>query len=171
MVGQTAAVFVEEMQSFKDNFTSIMAGESKDDSDDLDDSFNTLTSELDSLSKLVKEQLITDSRRTITNYIEELNNNFDAINDKTALPEDVLSEIYYKDKCPAHYPVLSVKRPDIEDLAKLSWQFSLYDILDAIDFIYMNYTLAHTPIDNFAGLVRTLIPEIRDSRELYKLAA
>ena len=122
-------------------------------------------------AKLVKEQLITDSRRTITSYIEELNNNFDAINDKTALPEDVLSEIYYKDKRPAHYPVLSVKRPDIEDLAKLSWQFSLYDILDAIDFIYMNYTLAHTPIDNFAGLVRTLIPEIRDSRELYKLAA
>ena len=51
----------EEMQSFKDNFTSIMAGENKDE-DDIDDSFNSLTSELDSLSKLVKEQTLVEEQ-------------------------------------------------------------------------------------------------------------
>ncbi|MBR2875094.1 MAG: hypothetical protein IKC00_04640 [Clostridia bacterium] len=51
----------EEMQSFKDNFTSIMAGENKDE-DDIDDSFNSLTSELDSLSKLVKEQSLGEEQ-------------------------------------------------------------------------------------------------------------
>lgn len=51
----------EEMQSFKDNFTSIMVGENKDE-DDIDDSFNSLTSELDSLSKLVKEQTLVEEQ-------------------------------------------------------------------------------------------------------------
>ncbi|MBR2323340.1 MAG: hypothetical protein IKA39_00415 [Clostridia bacterium] len=51
----------EEMQSFKDNFTSIMSGENKDE-DDIDDSFNSLTSELDSLSKLVKEQTLVEEQ-------------------------------------------------------------------------------------------------------------
>lgn len=66
----------EEMQSFKDNFTSIMAGESKDDSDDLDDSFNTLTSELDSLSKLVKEQSLGEEQTpsAILDLSEEIAN-------------------------------------------------------------------------------------------------
>ena len=65
-----------EMESFKDNFTSIMAGESKDDSDDLDDSFNTLTSELDSLSKLVKEQSLGEEQTpsAILDLSEEIAN-------------------------------------------------------------------------------------------------
>ena len=65
----------EEMQSFKDNFTSIMAGENKDE-DDIDDSFNSLTSELDSLSKLVKEQTLVEEQTpsAILDLSEEIAN-------------------------------------------------------------------------------------------------
>ena len=65
----------EEMQFFKDNFTSIMAGENKDE-DDIDDSFNSLTSELDSLSKLVKEQTLVEEQTpsAILDLSEEIAN-------------------------------------------------------------------------------------------------
>ena len=48
---------------------------------------------------------------------------------------------------------------------------SIYDILDAIAYIYVNYVMNHTPIDNLPGLVRSLVPEIIDNREFSKLAA
>lgn len=122
-------------------------------------------------AKQVKEQLIRDSRRSLKDYIKQLNDKFDSINAKEALPEDLLPEDFWKDSKPEKYVDLTVKVNDIEDLAKMCWQFSMYDIIDAINYIYMNYILAHRLIENLPGLVRTIIPEIRELRESFKLAA
>ena len=122
-------------------------------------------------AKQVKEQLISDSKNQIIDYISDLNDKFDSINYKNVNPEDVLSEHYLRAKRPPIYQPFTISTRDYEDLAKMSWQLSLFDILDALDFIYTNYVLAHTPIDNLPGLVRALIPDIRDSREFSTLAA
>lgn len=122
-------------------------------------------------AKQVKEQLIRDSRVEIVDYMDRLNDNFDKVNEKLATAEEVLSESFYKDKRPAVYSPFIIKKADIEDLAKMCWQMSIYDILDAIDYIYVNYVMNHTPIDNLPGLVRSLVPEIIDNREFSKLAA
>lgn len=122
-------------------------------------------------ARKVKEQLIQDSRIRISNHLEELNDKFDLINASDARPEDVLPEIFYKEKRPSRYENYSINRTSIEELGKMAWQFPLYDILDAIDYIYVNFVLPHKGVENYPGLVRSLIPEIRESRTFYQLAA
>ena len=122
-------------------------------------------------AKQVKEELIRDSRRSLRDYVEQLNDKFDSINEKTAFAEDTLPELFWKGNKPARYVNLSVNTNDLEDLAKMCWQFSMYDIMDAINYIYMNYIIPHRMIENLPGLVRTIIPEIRELRDSFKLAA
>lgn len=122
-------------------------------------------------AKKVKEQLINDSNKKITDYIEDLNDHFDQINEGTAKPEELLPEFFFKDRNYKHYITYIVQKNDIYDLAKMSWQFSLYDIIDALDYIYINYVMTRRMVDNLPGLVRTLIPEIQASRSLSSLAA
>lgn len=121
-------------------------------------------------AKKVKEGLIKDSREKITEYIEDLNNTFDEMNSGVEETEFTLPDIYIKNK-PSRFYHYSVNKTIIADLAKMSWQFSLYDIFDAIDYIYVNYVLHNKPIDNMPGLVRTLIPQLREVRESSQLAA
>lgn len=122
-------------------------------------------------AKKVKEHLIQDSRIRITRHLEDLNEKFDLINASEVLPEDVLPEIFYKENRPSKYENYSIKRTSIEELGKMAWQFPLYDILDAVDYIYMNFVLAHKGIENYPGLVRSSISEIRESRVFHSLAA
>lgn len=122
-------------------------------------------------AKKVKEQLIRDSRVRINDYLEQLNHNIDLVNASKAPPEDILPEIFYKEIHPSRYENISIRQSSIEELAKMAWQFSLYDILDAIDYIYVNFVLTHRAVENYPGLVRSLIPEIRESRIFYPLAA
>lgn len=121
-------------------------------------------------AKKVKEELICDSRRKLKDYVEDLNEKFDRINQDKENPKELLPEIFSKKELD-YYPEYSIKTNVIADLAKMSWQFSLYDIFDAIDYIYMNYIVHRNPIENFAGLVRTLIPQIRELHTFNQLAA
>ena len=122
-------------------------------------------------AKQVKEQLIKKSRIKLIDYVDKLNDHFVMINNKKILPEDFLPEIFYKEKCPAVYSPFIIKTSDIEDLAKMSCQISLDDIINTLNYTYANYILAHVPIDNLPGLVRTLIPDVCDNREFSKPAA
>lgn len=122
-------------------------------------------------AKKVKEQLIRDARLQLSGYIEQLNTNFELINQKKARPEELLNEIYYQHQRPDKYEPYIIKRQSLEDTAKMAWQIPLHEIMDAVDYIYVNLVLIHTPIENYPGLIRTVIPEIRESRRLESLAA
>ncbi len=122
-------------------------------------------------AKKVKEQLIQDSRNRISDYVKQLNDNFELINEAKARPEDILPEIFYKEIHPSEYENYFISRTYIEELAKMSWQFSLHDILDALNYIYVNFVLSHTGIENLPGLVRSIIPEIREAHTFSQLAA
>ena len=122
-------------------------------------------------AKQVKEQLIRDSRRSLKDYVEQLNDNISSVNSGEKLAEEILPEEFWKKSKPARYVDLIIHLDDFEDLAKMCWQFSMYDIMDAINYIYMNYYMTHRSVDNLPGLVRTVIPEIRELREFSQLAA
>lgn len=122
-------------------------------------------------AKKIKDDIINTSRKEYTEYIEFLNDSFDQINSGQASPENLLPEIYYQDNRPGYYKDYSVNQNIIRDLAKMTWQFSVYDIKDAIDYIYKNYILHNKPIDNYPGLVRTLIVQFHQNREANRAAA
>ena len=122
-------------------------------------------------AKRVKELLIHDARTEITTYVEELNNKFVLVNNREAQPNQLLNEIYYTKIQPKEYKPYLINKGDIADLAKMAWQYSVYDILDTIDYIYIHFVINNTPIDNLPGLVRTLVPEVRESRKFNSLAA
>lgn len=122
-------------------------------------------------AKKVKEELISDAKKLLIKYVDKLNDHFELINQQKAHSEDLLNEIYYINGRPKQYVPYSVSRSDLEETAKMAWQFSIHDILDAIDYIYIHFTLKKTPIDNYPGLVRTVIPEVHESHKLLSLVS
>lgn len=121
-------------------------------------------------AKKIKQGVIVKSIHFFESYFTYLNESFTKINAKTALPEDLLNAIILEKNIDYYVPY-QVDARVIKELAKLSWQISLYDIVDAIDYIYCNYIINFKEIDNFPGLVRVLVEQLRDQRNVANLAA
>ena len=122
-------------------------------------------------AKKMKEQLIRESKTTLMDYIDQLNEKFVKINQGILRPEDCLPEIFCKTEGVPNYIPFTISKNTYGDLARMCWQFSIYEIMDTLNFVYMNYTLKHTPIENLAGLVRTLLPEVEEMNRMSQLVA
>lgn len=110
-------------------------------------------------AKKMKEEVIKAGQLRFADYIEHLNVSFSLINDGKMLPESLLQESYYNKYKPAYYVPYIISEKDLKDLGTLSWQYSDFDIIDGIDYIYQNYILHDKPIETYGGLLRTIIEE------------
>lgn len=121
-------------------------------------------------ARTVKAEAIKNSKECLTKYFEELNDNFVKVNEGELCPEECLQEAFCKASVKEYEPFV-VGHGVIEDLAKMSLQVSLEDIKSALDFVYMTYVLNHRIIENMAGLVYSLIPDVRQINKQNALAA
>lgn len=122
-------------------------------------------------AKKVKEKLIEESREDLIFYVNQLNEKFEKINKGELRPDARLPKIFYTKQNVQEYVPFVIRMKVFEDLAKMCWQFSIYNIIDTLNYVYVNYTLEHKIIENLAALVRALLPEVEELNNLSGLAA
>ena len=115
-------------------------------------------------AKKVKTELINDSRKDLMFYVNRLNENFEKINKENLRPDTFLPKIFCDPmKQNQKYLPFVVSNNAFADLAKMCWQYSIYSIMDTLNYVYVNYVLKHVPIENLPALVRVLLPEVEES--------
>lgn len=122
-------------------------------------------------SKKVKQKLILNNKSFLTEYVDQLNDKFIKINEGKLRPENCLPEIFCEEEKAQEYVPFVIGKKTITDLAKMSWQTSVYEIMDTLDYVYVNYVLKHRSIENMAGLVRVLMPQVLQMKRKSELAA
>ena len=123
-------------------------------------------------AKQVKEALIRESREDLVSYVAQLNDKFEKINEGELQPEFCLPDIFHNRKSvEKEYVPFVISATAFTDLAKMCWQFSIYEIMDTLNYVYVNYKLKNEPIKNLAGLVRALLPEVAELNRQSELVA
>lgn len=109
--------------------------------------------------KKMRDAMLEDTKDTIMDYVEDLNDIFEATDSASPFEKeqykDILSTMHIEksDK----YPALIINNSDYAALASLALQYNLQMVFTAISHIYNKYIVMHKPVENFGALTRTFI--------------